>query len=99
MTNPRWLIDPTGLSEKAEKYWKYYAPGLRRDGRLTPDSMERFRQLCRLMALAEAADGEIAAHGVTIKTASGTRRPNPACKVLIDAQRDAVPLLRAFELP
>lgn len=98
MTKPKWLTDPADLSEAALSYWHYYAPGLHRAGTLTADNAEAFKGLCRLLATARAAEAEIARRGVTIETASGSRKANPACGVLFDAQRQAAPLLRAFGL-
>lgn len=40
---------------------------------------------------------DIGSHGVAIETKSGARRPNPACKILIEAQSEAEPLLRSFD--
>jgi phage terminase small subunit len=70
MTKAKWIRNPDGLSELALKHWKRYAPGLHAEGHLdNSESVESFRQLCRLLAIAETAEAEIVRDGVTIAAA------------------------------
>ena len=95
---PRWLSNADGLSEHAAVIWRHLAPGRYKAGFLKAENAETLRQVCRLMALVEAADRSISTHGATVETRSGTLRPNPAAKVLIDAQNAANRLLPEFGL-
>jgi len=65
-------------------------------GTLTPESAEKFKALCRLLALSSRASAEIEQHGATLATSSGGRRPNPAVAILISSQRRADELLDEF---
>jgi phage terminase small subunit len=98
MSRARWLRKPAGLSLGALKIWEHYAPGLWASGQLTAEKAEQFAMLCRLLATARAAADEIERFGVTIVTPSGSRRPNPACSVLLAVQKEAAPLLHEFGL-
>ena len=93
-----WLRKPTDLSPEAQKYWHLHAPGLHDAGILTVNTAEEFKILCRLLATARIAADEIEQHGVTIATALGGRKSNPAVAALMAAQRAALPLLTRFSL-
>lgn len=97
MSKPKWL-EPDDLPPIAQGYWDFYASGLYHEGRLTTESAEKLKFLCRTLALARAASAEIEAGGVVIGGASGSRRANPACKILLDAEKTAERLMRAFGL-
>ncbi len=94
---PRWQ-KPDDLSAGALKVWKNQAPGLVAAGRLTPETAENFKMLCRILSLAAAAAQAIEADGVTVQAGSGGKKSNPAAAVLFQAQRDAAKLLRDFGL-
>jgi phage terminase small subunit len=98
MTRARWLTKPDDLSPAAAAYWNHYARGLFQAEMLTPENAESFKLLCRVLATARAAADEIEKFGVTIETAAGGRKPNPACAVLFRAQQQARPLLVNFGL-
>lgn len=98
MTAPKWLSDTSRLSPRAAAIWSWYAPGLRSYRKLRQSNLEQFRTLCRLLATAEVAAAEIEEHGATVLGNGGRRRPNPAAAVLIQAQRQARPLLKMFGL-
>jgi hypothetical protein len=95
MTRPLWLRDPR-LNGRALEFWELHAPDAYRSGHLTRQNVEQFRSLARLLALAEQAAQEIEAAGVSVRTGSGAIRPNPACNILLAAQKAAEPLLAEF---
>ena len=98
MTAPMWLTAPDDLTGHAAGYWKSLAPRLWRAGRLTIDSAEPLKALCRLLAISRTAADEIGRDGVTIATGTGSRRAHPAVEIMLKAQRDAEPLLREIEM-
>jgi P27 family predicted phage terminase small subunit len=97
VTAPNWLRHPTGLSRDSQEIWAHYAPGLRRNGSLTAENAEVLKAACRALAVAKAAEGQIEAEGVLIRSNTGIRK-NPAVGVLFEAQRAAQALLKEFRL-
>lgn len=55
MTKPAWLRPPQHLRGQALAFWNAHATMLWRREFLTRDSVPSFVQLCRLMALVDAA--------------------------------------------
>ena len=98
MSQPKWIADPDGLHGRALSVWKSYATGAFKAGYLKSDNAEVFRAMCRVLAVADAAGEAIERDGVTIELKSGVKRPNPAVKIMFDAQREAAKLLRDFGL-
>ena len=98
MSKPKWLTQPEGLEDRALSVWRYYGPGLHSCGRLGQNNAESFRSLCRILALCEAGSEQIEREGTVIKLSTGTVRAHPAVKIVLDAQKAAVPLLRLFGL-
>ena len=96
MTNPRWLQCPEELSQAAKAFWNEHAGRLHASEDLVRHNIVDFTILCRLMALIGTAAAEIETFGVTLTTVTGTRKVNPACGVLLSAQRQAAPLLARF---
>src|SRR4051794_25480076 len=98
MSQAKWLTSPASLSGRALNVWKRLAPALARRGALSADQAEQFAALCRLLAMAEAAASEIETAGLSFETKTGAKRPNPACAILLSAQRAAAPLMKTFGL-
>ena len=98
MSQPKWITEPDGLHGRALSVWHAYAPGTFKAGYLRSNNSERFRAMCRALAVADAAGEAIERDGVTIELKSGVKRPNPAVKIMFDAQREAGELLREFGL-
>jgi P27 family predicted phage terminase small subunit len=98
MSKPKWIAQPNGIEGRALKIWNSYASWLHSEGRLTRDNEQSFRALCRTLAVGEAASAEIERDGATIKSYTGTVRAHPAVKMVLDAQRNAEPLLAIFGL-
>lgn len=97
-TRARWFRQPEDLNETARHYWFLHGPGLIEDGLLSPNSADQFKSLCRILAAARIASAEIERFGVTIETAAGGRKSNPAVTALISAQKAMGPLLVAFNM-
>jgi P27 family predicted phage terminase small subunit len=85
------------LSASAREVWESVVPQLFAEGLLGREHVELARQYCEAIAMARAASGEIGANGVTIVTASGTRKANPACSILLQAQRRANDIMHKLE--
>src|SRR5215469_1521605 len=98
MSKPKWLTCPDGIEGRALKIWNASAFWLHSQGRLTRDNEQSFRALCRILALCETASAEIESDGATITSNTGTVRAHPAIKIVLDAQRNAEPLLAIFGL-
>lgn len=98
MTRAKWARCPEGLTEREMKHWHRLAPKAIAAEDLHSGNVDRFKCLCRILALVEAASEEIQRDGVTIETGSGSRRPHPACAVLMQAQKQADDLLGRFGL-
>jgi P27 family predicted phage terminase small subunit len=95
---PKWRADPPGLVGEARKVWDYHAAALAAAGNLSPGNAEEFASLCRLIAIARAAQTEIDRDGITILLPSGAKRPHPAANLLLRAERQLRPLLQQFGL-
>src|SRR5947207_2372019 len=91
----REIVEP---AIEALRYWNLHGPGLIEDQKLSPNNAEEFKMLCRLLATARIASDEIERHGVTIETATGGRKSNPAVAALVSAQAAARQLLTRFDL-
>src|SRR5690242_8603755 len=94
----KWLTQPKGMSDKAKVVWDELAPAVARAGKLAKENAHLFAILCTHLATIRAAADEISQHGAVIETKSGLRKANPACTVLIGAQRAAERYLREFEV-
>lgn len=74
------------------------APIAESRGTLTPASAALFEVLCGLMATLRDAEASVARDGLTLATAAGGRKANPALAVAQAARRDLAKLLREFDL-
>jgi P27 family predicted phage terminase small subunit len=92
----RWFRQPDGLSGEALRVWKTHAPSCCEAELLHEANAEEFKTLCRLLAAVRLAGAELERDGVTITTASGIKKSNPALNSLISAQRALEPLLSRF---
>ena len=93
---PKWLACPEDLPEAAKAFWNSHAVALHAAECLTRHNTTEFSILCHLVAIITVASAEIHASGVVITTPSGAKKANPACGVLLSAQRQAAPLLQRF---
>jgi hypothetical protein len=82
---------------RLQSLWKAHAPQLFADGLLGKENAEAVKHLCEALAVAQAAAGEIARDGITVLSASGTKKQNPAVAVLFQAQQRANELMRSLE--
>lgn len=98
VTRAKWFRQPDGLSETAKIFWFRHGPALLAAGLLHGNSIETFRNLCELLAAARIASAEIERFGVTVETAAGGRKSNPAVTALVAFMRAAAPLLEQFEM-
>ena len=98
MSARRWLSRPTGLTGQALLIWKRLAFRAYAKGLLTPETAERFRGMCRALALADKAWDEIEQNGAVVRSASGAVRQNPAIRVMFEAQREAAKAAEALHL-
>jgi phage terminase small subunit len=96
VSKPKWLTCPAELGDRAGRYWNQYAARLHAEQELTRNNLAKFAALCRLLAIIDAASAEIDANGVVVVAKSGAVKPNPAVAVILNAQRQAAPLLQRF---
>lgn len=89
---------PATLSHDAAREWRRLAPEAARLGTLTPATARAFALLAELLANESAAAAIVAAEGITVRSAAGTSKPNPAMRTLEIARSQALPLLRQFGL-
>jgi P27 family predicted phage terminase small subunit len=97
MTRANWFANPR-LTGKALERWKKLAPAAHQAAKLTPENVEQFMILVRLLVLIEQTADEIERDGVAVKAASGGLRTHPGVAVLMDAQKAVAPLLEEFGL-
>ena len=88
-------VAPAHLSPVARDEWARLAPEA---AGLTPATARGFALLVELLANERAAAEIVAKEGVTVRSAAGTSKPNPAMRSLEIARAQATPLLRLFGL-
>jgi P27 family predicted phage terminase small subunit len=86
------------LSAEAKKEWRLLAPIAHEFGMLTPADLRAFELLCETLATGRTADTTVRAEGMTLSTASGSRRAHPAIAVGRDARAAAARMLADFGL-
>jgi P27 family predicted phage terminase small subunit len=89
---------PADLSPRAAAEWHRLAPAAVGLGTLTAADLTAFGLLCATLATERQAREVIDAEGMSVPTADGGKKPNPAVRAAETARNQAIRLLESFGL-
>jgi len=89
---------PKGLPPKARAFWKEISPQLERMGITGRVDRSSFERLCRLHALLQDAEAELAEEGFTAPDRHGSTKKSPILTVYLQLLREYRELSKCFGL-
>lgn len=72
---------PEWMSAAAKARWKSIVPGMVRDRRLTPETVDLVAAYCAQLAIADEAMGQVMREGLTLRGQKGTPVKHPALAI------------------